>query len=819
MGLRVQPGRCGLADRARSGCGAPRRPTTAAGSNRLRSPRPSSQPSALALAAAPGDAGARIDLAYALEDAGLGEEAREQAPPGHRSRAPGQAFIWSAYGWVLQHNEVGIDHGKGAPYNEAVAAYRKALTLDPNSSDIRLSLAEILRYNADGVEYAPDAHLAESIDLLRAVERRQHPVSLQLRADLGIELLYLRRFAEAQAECAQTPQTPTMAAVELAAIAASAGPAAAAARLGRYSEDADRTNTLELAADALTRLRLYAASAALLEAGTSAGDRNPWTLRQIQLGHMVKPYNPPPAASDNQTDPTRPVIELLTGALAGSLSSQQVENLLSRHAYASEAEWHQAAHESSVFTALGDQLRRETQTSSLVITDMLMSLGHVTLDPAADAGNAVTFNLNGRLIHFFVVKEDGTYRIAAAEGDFTQVGEEALYLLHAGRPAEARALLDWKRAAVQAPSPDDPLGGVLFASLWAPRGRPQTNDPQLAAASLAVLTPTVLSPTVDALLPAIATRRDATAPGPGPHPAKDTLTLLLAYASLRQKDKARSTAETQTLLALYPDSPTALQLRGQAFALNGEYAAWQALLQAKLKANPDNAALQRQQALAAEAANQYPAARAIYAGLIESSKASAADTREYAWLALFAKPIRATPADALAQRALEQQSLGSRPDNLENADNSDNQKDWNASFVANLALACLKAQQGNAAEARPAALRAYETAYSARAQSALWVAFGLIDEAYGENDAARNAYARVTRPAGEQPSADAYALAQQRLALLAPAALVPTALVPAAGTHDASPRSHQPHQGLRRQVRRRQRLARHSARRNSRPRR
>jgi len=104
--------------------------------------------------------------------------------------------------------------------------------------------------------------------------------------------------------------------------------------------------------------------------------------------------------------------------------------------------------------------------------------------------------------NFFVIREDGSYKIVASDQSLGEAGNEALYLLHHGREAEARDLLDWKRDLVQKEQENDPLGGLLFARLWTTGQSEGPRAIELASASLITEQSALL-----ALLPQVITSR------------------------------------------------------------------------------------------------------------------------------------------------------------------------------------------------------------------------------------------------------------------------------------------------------------------------
>lgn len=78
-----------------------------------------------AIAAHPKDPTNYVNLAYTLTDAGIGEQARVAAADATRV-APTSAFAFSAQGWVLHHNSIGVDYGSGFDYDGAFKRISKS---------------------------------------------------------------------------------------------------------------------------------------------------------------------------------------------------------------------------------------------------------------------------------------------------------------------------------------------------------------------------------------------------------------------------------------------------------------------------------------------------------------------------------------------------------------------------------------------------------------------------------------------------------------------------------------------------------------------
>jgi len=123
-----------------------------------------------AIAKHPEDLENYVHLAYTLTDAGINDQARQEVMKGI-AVAPHSAFAYNAQAWVLHHNVIGIDYGKGFDYESSLASYRKAIELNPNDLDLRQSLANFLEFNRNGIRYASDSNLTEAIEIYRYVKK------------------------------------------------------------------------------------------------------------------------------------------------------------------------------------------------------------------------------------------------------------------------------------------------------------------------------------------------------------------------------------------------------------------------------------------------------------------------------------------------------------------------------------------------------------------------------------------------------------------------------------------------------------------------
>jgi cytochrome c-type biogenesis protein CcmH/NrfG len=578
------------------------------------------------IAAHPHDARNYINLAYTLTDAGAGEQAYAAAAEATRVD-PQNAFAFSAQGWVLHHNSIGVDYGNGFDYDGSSRAFQRAIELDPQDLNTRQSSANLLEFNRAGIRYAPDAQLSLAIDAYRYVKQHQPVPQAEVLDNLAFDLFYAGRYDEALAELTGIPTTPQRLGIFLASVAAAKGSAAAITLSNQIpGDEQNRKNALTLAAEGLWNKRLYAQAADLLTASLPDPVDGASIASKIQIFRDLKPFI---ATSLPASDPRLPVQRLLEKAFTSTLDDASMQGLMSRHSYATDAAWSGALQQSDTVASILLASMKQTGLPRAVVADIVLGTMSVTASSGSRLGTPVRVQLLGLSpLQFFVICEQGTWKLAATGQGSSAVGTQALYLLQSNNADTAQSLLNWYDSLLgSSEQAGDPLSVDLFSRLWAPSARAGAEAPLLAATAL-----TGEANLLQPLVPAILSARDKASTSS----RRTDLNQLLATVYLRLHDAPNSLRVASQLLAHYPESITALRLVGQSYERAHNWPAWKALLAERLKSDQDNRQLLLESATEAVAEGDYTRARQAYRHILDGTHGTSEDDTMYAW----AQPVR-----------------------------------------------------------------------------------------------------------------------------------------------------------------------------------
>jgi Flp pilus assembly protein TadD len=159
---------------------------------------------------------------------------------------------------------------------------------------------------------------------------------------------------------------------------------------------------------------------------------------------------------------------------------------------------------------------------------------------------------------------------------------------------------------------------------------------------------------------------------------------------------------------------------------------------------PDDASARRTLVESADLRGATDEMLTYMAPVLDDARSTASEFNEYAWMALLQRPVNERALEA-ARQAFED-TQGRDP------------------AIAHT-LACLYAANGKPREARDLLLKnAMRPSTADELDDSMWFGFGMVAEAYGDAESAREYYRQVDKPAKALiPSTSVYAMAQRRL--------------------------------------------------------
>ncbi len=651
-----------------------------------------------------------VQLAGALLLAGLGEQARVEAREATRLE-PNSALAYATLGWILEHNLIGQRFQRGFELEQAIQAYRKALELDPKDSNNRADLAILLEHDSQGVRYGSSAKLDDSVALYRELKASDKE-NTRFDDNLLFALLYAGRFKEVHELLTELPTSETRRSVRLAATAGLKGAAAAIAQSAEVSDNETERNTaLYLASRLLVRMRRYPEGRQLMQAGVGSQTNSPQVLGLLNALSATQRLDQIPHTASRPEDAVR----AFEATVFEGSAPQQVLRWASRNALDDDKTEQQ--HLEDI-----EKAQREVRVSLskadlpyLVIADLTVTTSKAVSEGDDQTGYRVAVqHLGSQTSHFYVVRENGEYKVlAASDKQVAEIGREVLARLAKNDVAGARRWLDWTREEVQLKGGDDPLAGPPAPRFWTRGQEGDAAAMQDAAAALLVD-----DSSAKRAIPILVRGRNKAANDA----ERLKFDLALAHAYQKTENWAELAEVSHRLLQAEPRSDVAL---GFAVAALAELKNWGALdkaLQERLRVLPDDLEAIRLSAVAAEMQSNYFKGREILRKLIDSGRATAMDMNNYAWAALFTPAVTKDDIE-IAQRGLAMQN--------------------NTNFATMHTLACLYAEVGQTKEARDLLINSMQVGNLDEPNDAVWLGLGRIYEQYGEYEAARSVYNRV----------------------------------------------------------------------------
>jgi transglutaminase-like putative cysteine protease/Flp pilus assembly protein TadD len=676
----------------------------------------------------PNEAVHHLQVAKVLLEAGMGEAARAEARQAVKLD-PSSALAEKVLAQILKHDLVGRNLRAGSDMTGAAEAYRAAIQLDSDDSDTQAELAILLEYDPAGRRDARLSRMKEAVAEYQKLGQDKLN-DLGLANNLAFALFYRGDAAGAiKAAQALNPQPKPLLAASEAVLHGSKSGLDEANKLS--SDEAAFKETARTAGEMLMDFRQYPLAADFLQAG-AAGDNAAQTMGLATVLRTAQHHEDLHFAN-TPTDLVKHAFLLtmdpeLTEAKLEAVSSRNALKVLKNTDADEMKETLQAGKKMNSWLARDD--------SSL---DVEVDLRLQECDPKGEGGDDVGYRekiqIPGSInITYFVVKEDGQYKLLDAAEKPDAMALEMLDRIASGDLKGAKALLDWLREDSHLEGGDDPLGGATFPRFWIKGEAPDARKMKLAAAAIMVGSKPTAAQGIAILADGL---KDASG-----ERERTNIQLALADGYSLQDNFAKLLEASSALLAQEPESRQAFIYNVQALMGLQRFDEAIALADKRLKlldADPD--ALLMKMEIEANRGD-FTAARAWAQKLIDLGKEDAGLLNNIAWYALFTGKVDQADIDT----AIKSTQLAKDDPSILHT------------------LACLYAEEGKTKEAHDLLLRGMDDMNLDEPNDAYWFAFGRIAEQYGEREIALADYRKLEKP--KQPLAiptSTWRLAQIRL--------------------------------------------------------
>lgn len=665
----------------------------------------------------------RSQYALALLSGGLGEEARREAAKAVALDAK-SAFAQRTLGWCLQHDVLGRRFAPGFDRSAAIRAYDSAIALDPKDAIAAADLAILLEHDEHGVRYGSKDGVERAIGIYRKVrtDLEEHGFD----DNLAIALLQAGRYDEAQELLVSLAESPARKQLRVDLLVLLKGAEAGVEEVRRSAVDASqRQRQLAGAAQDLLRLRRYAESAVLMRASAADAEEPSMPLAFADaLAHM-RPIGPYDAASSDPEEVVRGIFRMaFSDGDAGGL-----KKLLPTSA----PRWLDMSQDDTTGLPRLAGLHRVLDRLGLppdVRTDLLVGSMRSQREGDAKTGYRIRLSSNlGSSAERFVVfasPQGSSFRLAGAAGALGLAGVAVLEALEQGDLEYARHWLDW----VWDETTEE---GSSIRKLWSRSAK--TEAARIRLVGLVLLAEA--GPSDEALTTLAQLRADL-------HDDDGTVVdraLARAYVLRNRFDDAVEPAHRVMLHDSALDA--AFRLDAEVLGRAKRWDELSLLARGRLVGRVGDPDATRVLAQVAMHTGNVAEAMRLLGELDRAGKASEMDFNNLAWLTLF---VESSTDDALswAQRATRTQSA--------------------ASAAALHTAATVYARSGKTGEALKFLAQSIDSTASNTPQSLDWLVIGLVAEAYGLPDVARQYFQRVGSPAGDPVAPGA--LAAQRLTAL-----------------------------------------------------
>ncbi len=683
------------------------------------------------IAREPGNANHRILMSETLLAAGLAEEAAA-AVRGAVELDPQSADGWAALGWVLQHDAVGRRFHPGFDRDGAVSAYTRAIELDGEDWRHKGNLAILLEHDREGHRYSADADLDGAIRWYEQIkgsdgEQAMRPNHLNV-------LFWAGRYSEVRRMIDTISDEDRRLMFRLACLAAEEGVSKALMDANSINPPDRRRQALAAAAELLSNRRLYTSAAELFqEAAQGSND----AMRIESLGDQRAVTVPHENISYSASDPTGLIKHFLVGIFRSrGRDFSALEELVTKAYYQRALEGDMSGSFEQEYMFLR-ALTLDQQMIKEAYLDVMLSALTFTVEGDLHTGYHLLAAGGGEASpsFYYLAPKDGRLLVAGSPYYESQIGAQIADFLDAGNRAAAERWLDWMvedYAGYQATvGKGDRFAGLAFYRFWDREHRDPGMIPYAAAAVMA------RGEQAGRAVPILEKGRSLY-----PDRSEDfDHALIVAYLQLDRFAEAERTA--RRLVQVDADSAQAMRFLTYSQLSAGKTPEAAATVLNWIDRHPDHE--ENADLLMILEPSTYPERRLeeVFNALENRGSLDASDYNSRAWLALFSPPVT---EDALRYARTAVSLSQGNDDNILHT------------------MAALYAEVGRCEEAKRILDREMELNGLVAPGSDEWYVIGRIAEQYGLPAAGREAYRQVDAPeAGDIAWLSCYTLALRRL--------------------------------------------------------
>lgn len=665
----------------------------------------------------------RVQLSLALLAAGCGEQARAEALKA--TDLDGSSVLaWRNLGFIRLNDLIGRPFAPGWDASGAEAALRKALELDSKDFLVRRNLSLVLEYSPDGHRYVEKQRVAKAVEVLKGM-KDDELLQQGLMQNMLFDLLYSEQYKDLYGKLDQLQVDAGTLGLRVAATTLTKGARAGIEEAStRASVEDLRRGALASAGQIMNRLGRYAECGDLLEAAMAGTPNAQQSAAQVAIFRRLQ------RVDYNSFKPDTPEHAVIYFSMSLAYDHLVPEDLYAPEALAlgSKQDWIRKLRAESNGTKLA-ALKNQIPASNFADA---ASLASFSSDMIGDGGARVRVLGPNRREAFYVVPGKGRFLVLADSTSTAPIGAHVLLDIDKGDLASARQWLNWARDSSQIAGGDDSLAGPVFPRIW---NKSSPADPALMR--LAAATLMLNSSAIPILEKAVASTTDTA--------QKDFVRLAFTTACLSDHNAAKAEDAAKTLAANHEDSDTATLLLARVYRAEKKPEAATALLQQRLKKDPDNAAISRELALTLARTEEAAQAAAMELKVARSDRGTPNDWNLYLWYTLVAGKTS--------------------PEVIENANSVLTEQQTFPHILHT--IASFYAEMNDATNARQILNKTMDAWGLTEPNSECWYVLGRIAEDYGVNDAALSYYAKVEAPAaGAEDPVGTFVLAQRRIAAL-----------------------------------------------------